>query len=288
MAMLLSAWRKRRGIDASASATSCSNSGPIHFLTARRRVGRRVAAGSRARRLAPGAARRSRIAPDHVLVVIAIVLHRALVAERLRLADPAAVQDQRVGGAGPSFRRQRGAQLLFDDFGIVRLGDADAVRHAQHVPIDRQPRDAERVPEHDVRRLAADAGQREQRRHVGRHLALMLLHEGLRHADERSGFRAEESGRMNLRLERRRRRARQLVRRGIPLEQRRRHQVHALVGRLRREDRRHQQLERRGVVQLGVGVGMLRLQLVENLERLVADFMPQWIPPVPLFHPTLL
>ena len=78
----------------------------LHFLTARRLV-RARAAGSRARRLAAGAASRSRLAPDHVLVVVAVVLHRALLAERLRPADPAAVQDQRVGGAGPSLRRQR-------------------------------------------------------------------------------------------------------------------------------------------------------------------------------------
>ena len=96
--------------------------------------------------------------------------------------------------------------------GLSGLGDADAVRHAQHVPIDRQARHAERVPEHDVRRLAADAGQLEQGGHVGRHLAADAADQGLGHADERLRFGAEEPGRVNLRLEGRRRRARQLVR----------------------------------------------------------------------------
>ena len=66
--------------------------------------------------------------------------------------------------ARPPLGRQRAAQLLLDDVRVVGLGDADPVRHAQHVPIDRQPGHAERVAEHDVRRLAADAGQRRRAR----------------------------------------------------------------------------------------------------------------------------
>ena len=50
----------------------------------------------------------------------------------------------------------------------MRFGDA------QHVAIDRQPRHAERVAEHDVGGLAADARQLDQRVHVGRHLAAVL------------------------------------------------------------------------------------------------------------------
>ena len=66
------------------------------------------------------------------------------------------------------------AQLRLDLDRVVALGDADAVRHAQHMTIDRQPGHAERVAEHDVRRLAADARQRRQLLHVGRHLAAVL------------------------------------------------------------------------------------------------------------------
>ena len=59
----------------------------------------------------------------------------------------------------------------------------------------------------------------------------------------------------------------------VALEQGRRDQVDALVGGLRRQDGRDQQLEGVGVVQLGVGAGMLRLELVENVRVCVALFM---------------
>ena len=112
--------------------------------------------------------------------------------------------------------------------GIVAFGDADAVRHPQHVPIDREPGHAERVTEHDVRGLAADAGQLGERVHVGRHLAAVLFDERLRHAEQRLRLRAEEAGRMNLRLELAGVGSGERARVGIPLEQRRRDHVDAL------------------------------------------------------------
>ena len=54
---------------------------------------------------------------------------------------------------------------------------------------------------------------------------------------------------------------------GITLEQRRRHHVHARVGGLRRQNRRYQQLVRSRVVQLRIGVGMLRFELPHDLAR---------------------
>src|SRR5688500_12594726 len=66
------------------------------------------------------------------------VLHGALRAQWLRLANTPAVQDQRVRRARPSFLRQHGAELLLDHFRIVGLGDAEAVRDAQDVAVDRQ------------------------------------------------------------------------------------------------------------------------------------------------------
>jgi hypothetical protein len=67
------------------------------------------------------------------------------------------VKNQRVRRPRPPLGRQCAAQLLLDDDRIVRLGDADPVGHAKHVPIDGQARHAQRVAEDDVRRLAADA-----------------------------------------------------------------------------------------------------------------------------------
>src|SRR5258706_14868793 len=114
MAMFCIALRNRRGMDASASATSCSNS----FRSTP--WGRLF--GFLSRRLAVARPR------DDEPKILAVVAHDALVAERLRAADAAAVKNQRVGCARPALRRQRGRQLLFHQHRIVSLGDADAVR----------------------------------------------------------------------------------------------------------------------------------------------------------------
>src|SRR5215831_18163766 len=105
MAMFFIASRKRRGMEASASATCFSN---------RERCTGRLA--SRTPRL--DLAR----AGDDVLVVVAVVAHHTLIAERRRTADAPAVQDQRVRRAGPARRRQRAAQLLFDVDRVVAFG----------------------------------------------------------------------------------------------------------------------------------------------------------------------
>jgi hypothetical protein len=55
----------------------------------------------------------------------------------------------------------------------------------------------------------------------------------------------------------------------IALEQRRRDLVDALVGALRREDRRDEQFVGVAEVQLGIGAGMLALQLPQNRPGLV-------------------
>src|ERR1035437_6539729 len=104
--------RKRRGMEARASATRRSNSA--------RRTG------------LPGWALG---AVGARLKKVALVLHRALITERLRLANAAAV------------------------------------------PVHRQPGDAECVAEDDIRRLAADAGQLDERLHAGRPLPLVPLDE---------------------------------------------------------------------------------------------------------------
>jgi hypothetical protein len=171
------------------------------------------------------------------------------------------VQDQGIGRRRPLLPGYRGAELRFDGLGIVTFRDANPVRHAEHMSIDRQARHAEGMPEHDVRRLAADTRQLRQRIHVGGDVAPMPFDDGRRHTVERLRLRAEESRRLDLRLELvgRRRGERLCVR--VALEQRRRDLVHTLVGALRREDRRHQQFVRRGEMQLGVRVRMLLLEL---------------------------
>ncbi len=86
------------------------------------------------------------------------------------------------------------------------------------MPIDRKTRNAERVAEDDVRGLAADAGQRYQRRHRVRDFAGVLFDDGGGHADEGARLGAKEACGLNLRLELTRRRASQRARIGVTLE----------------------------------------------------------------------
>src|SRR5437762_10760169 len=56
---------------------------------------------------------------EHAAVIVAVVADAALVAERLRLADPASVQNQRVRRQRPLLRRDCRTELLFDNLGII-------------------------------------------------------------------------------------------------------------------------------------------------------------------------
>src|ERR1051325_8123780 len=156
--MFFIASRKRRGIEASASATCFSNrarcTGVLACRTPRLDLAR---------------------AGDDVMVVVAVVADDALVAERRRRTDAPSMQDERVRRAGPALLRQRATQLLLDSHGVVAFGDADPVRDAEDVTVDGQARHAERMAEDDVRGLAADARQLDERVHAGRHRAAMLL-----------------------------------------------------------------------------------------------------------------
>ena len=100
-------------------------------------------------------------------------------------------------------------QLLLDDFGILGLRDADPVRDAKDVTIDRQTGHAERMAEHDVRGLATNARQLHQFVHRSRDLAVVGFDDFGRHAEERPGLGAEKAGRLDLRLQLARGRARE-------------------------------------------------------------------------------
>src|SRR5687768_16026119 len=78
-------------------------------------------------------------------IVIAILADRALVAERLGPADAAAVQNLDVGRQRPHPGWKRCGELPLHLLRIVTRGDADTVRHAEHVAIDGKPGHAQRV-----------------------------------------------------------------------------------------------------------------------------------------------
>src|SRR5689334_9410471 len=131
IAMFCIALRKRRGIDRNASATSCSNA----FRSTRLRVrclrelgaarelgalcGLRELCGLLFRRLAVAGA------GDHEAEVVAVVADRTLIAQRFGPADSPSVQNQGARRARPPLLRHCAAQLLFDRFRIVALGNAN-------------------------------------------------------------------------------------------------------------------------------------------------------------------
>jgi hypothetical protein len=94
------------------------------------------------------------------------------------------VQDHRVGCARPGGFRQQRAQLAFDDNRILRVREADSIADTQDVPIDGKPGHSERMPQHHIRRFAADTRKLHQGVHCLRHRAVVALDEGVRHANE--------------------------------------------------------------------------------------------------------
>src|SRR5205085_4714180 len=68
---------------------------------------------------------------DHQAVVVAVIADVAHLAQRLRVADPSSMENQRIGGLGPFRWRQLFSQLLFAEDGVVAFGDANPVGAAQ-------------------------------------------------------------------------------------------------------------------------------------------------------------
>ena len=91
-------------------------------------------------------------------VEVAIGADCAAIAERARLADATAVEDQSVGRSRPGRRGHCRAQLLLDDLRVIRLRNPDPVRHTQDVAVDGKPGNAERVSEHDIGGLPPTPG----------------------------------------------------------------------------------------------------------------------------------
>src|SRR5438445_13427539 len=96
--MFFIALRNRRGIDRSASATCCSNS----FLVTRSLRSLVVARP-----------------PDDQPEIVAVITDGALIAERFRPADSAAVEDEGIRRSRPARLGRGGAQLLAHDLGLV-------------------------------------------------------------------------------------------------------------------------------------------------------------------------
>jgi hypothetical protein len=181
-------------------------------------------------------------------------------AQGFRFANPAAVQNQRIGCGGPLVGRKRGTKMLLGNLRVFTLCDPKAIGDPNYVPIDWEARHAKRVAEHDIRRLSPDTWQHDQFFHRRRYRTGVMCDERRRHCRERPGFRAKEPGRFDERFDLLRRSARQRLRIGIAGEEIGGDLVDARVGALCRENRSDKQLKGIPKVQLGERRRMLLLE----------------------------
>ena len=199
----------------------------------------------------------------------AVRRQRALAAVRFaREADAPAVPDELVAELGPLVARQlarmRSCSILV---GSVVARQPEPLRQPHDVRVDDEAFvHAERRAEHDVRRLARDARQRRAARPSccgTLPSKSSMMH--ARRAEDALGLVAIEAGRHDDRLDRRAASPRPACA-GVPY-------LANSIGvtrltrtsvRLRREDGRDQQLERRREVELAVGVGIERLEPVDD------------------------
>jgi hypothetical protein len=111
------------------------------------------------------------------------------------------VQDHPQPERPPLGGRHEPVELVLDLDRVVVLGQPEAVRHARHVGVDGQPREAEHHAADHVARLAADTRQRDEVVEVGGHLTVEPLDQLARHPDQVAGLRLVEAGRADDLLE---------------------------------------------------------------------------------------
>ncbi len=178
------------------------------------------------------------------------------------------MEDDEVGRPRPPLASDERHEARLDRRRVAALGEAEPVRDAEDVRVHRDALvDVEGVAEDHVRGLAADAGQRHERLHRARHLAPVTLDEPPGEAGDAARLRAEEARRADDLLDVRDRRRRERAGVGIALEEAGRDLVDAVVGALGGEDRGDGELEGVAVGKGATGLGVGRLQDVEDAAR---------------------
>src|SRR5262249_17905877 len=114
----------------------------------------------------------------------------------------ASMRDEEMGGFGPLRAGNDLAELIVHGIRIVGSGQAEALRNAEDVSVDREGRNAKRVAQHDVGGLAPHPWKRGQLFQRLRDLSPMPFDERPAHADHRASLRLEESRGVNFALER--------------------------------------------------------------------------------------
>jgi hypothetical protein len=166
------------------------------------------------------------------------------------------VPDQVVAEHHPVALLEQGAHgvLDLDRVGLVR--PAEAAGQPPDMGVDGDAGNAEAVAEHDVRGLAAHAGQGDQVVQPGRHLAVVPLDERGAELEQRVGLGPEEAERSDDPLEVLPRGGCHRGGVGVRREQRRPYGVHPSVRGLGAQDGDHEELERVVEVELDAGVGI--------------------------------
>src|SRR5687767_6568320 len=205
-----------------------------------------------------------------LLPELAQVADHALRAAGLaRDAGIAAVEYEPVVRVLEEFGGRELHQLQFYFEGILPRRQSGPVGDAEEVRVDGDHGLAERGVEHDIRRLAAHAGQALERLALFRHLAAVLFEQDPGQRNDVFRFHAIQTDGLDERLKPRHAELHHLVWRIRLSKEPLRRLVHRLVGGLRREHHGDEQLVRRAVIELGRRLGIRRLQAAKDLAPLL-------------------
>ena len=158
--------------------------------------------------------------------------------------------DDLMGEKDPPVLRDDLHQVLLDVHGIVVPGEVETPRYTMDVSIDHHTRrNAVSRSEDYVSRFACGARHGNQLVQCPRHIAVKIVYDPLRRADQRLRLVIEKTRRADVVSQNLLSRGGEIVRRRIFPEQFRRNFVYTLIGALRRKNSGHQQFPRAAVMQ---------------------------------------
>ena len=170
-----------------------------------------------------------------------------------------------MGEDRPVLRRELRVQVQLDLDRVGLPGQSPSPHQALQVGVDGDPRHVERVAEHDIRGLAAEAGQGDQLRHGPWQLPVEPLQERLAQVDQGAGLVPVEARRLDQLLQLRPGCGRVVGGGSEAGEDGRGGQVDPDVRALCGQDGGHGQFQRRAEVEFAVRVRIPVGQLCDNL-----------------------
>ncbi|MNV28114.1 hypothetical protein D3C71_1192940 [compost metagenome] len=177
------------------------------------------------------------------------------------------MQDQPVVRVEQELGRDHLDQQILHRTHILARRQTGAVGDAEDVRVHRHHRLAEGRVEHDIGSLAADTGQRLECSTITRHLAAVLFHQHRAGRNHVLRFRVVQADGGDVLLQAVFTERKDRLRGIGDREQFARGLVDADIRGLRRQRDRHQQLERRAVLQFGLGVRVEFAQAREHFDH---------------------